>query len=61
MDMNAFKQEVILYSKEIGIDKIGFTSATAFAELKARLIRQQELDYQSGFEEGDIEKGSGLN
>ncbi|MGG3495551.1 tRNA epoxyqueuosine(34) reductase QueG [Peribacillus simplex] len=56
MDMNAFKQEVILYSKEIGIDKIGFTSATAFAELKARLIRQQELDYQSGFEEGDIEK-----
>ncbi|MFE4813280.1 tRNA epoxyqueuosine(34) reductase QueG [Peribacillus simplex] len=56
MDMNSFKQEVILYSKEIGIDKIGFTSATAFTELKGRLIRQQELDYQSGFEEADIEK-----
>jgi epoxyqueuosine reductase len=56
MDMNTFKQEVILYSKEIGIDKIGFTSATAFTELKGRLIRQQELDYQSGFEEVDIEK-----
>ena len=51
MNMNTLKQEVILYSKEIGIDKIGFTSATTFAELKSRLIRQQELDYQSGFEE----------
>ncbi|MFD9626524.1 tRNA epoxyqueuosine(34) reductase QueG [Peribacillus muralis] len=56
MNMNTFKQEVILYSKEIGIDKIGFTSATTFTELKGRLIRQQELDYQSGFEEEDIEK-----
>ncbi|MFJ7638822.1 tRNA epoxyqueuosine(34) reductase QueG [Peribacillus sp. NPDC097264] len=56
MDMHALKQEVILYSKEIGIDKIGFTSATTFTELKSRLIRQQELDYQSGFEEKDIEK-----
>ncbi|MFJ7848544.1 tRNA epoxyqueuosine(34) reductase QueG [Peribacillus sp. NPDC097206] len=56
MDMHALKQEMILYSKEIGIDKIGFTSATTFTELKSRLIRQQELDYQSGFEEKDIEK-----
>ncbi|MGE7604377.1 tRNA epoxyqueuosine(34) reductase QueG [Peribacillus sp. NPDC097675] len=56
MDMHALKQEVIIYSKEIGIDKIGFTSATTFTDLKSRLIRQQELDYQSGFEEKDIEK-----
>ena len=56
MDMHALKQEVILYSKEIGIDKIGFTSATTFKDLKSRLIRKQELDYQSGFEEKDIEK-----
>ena len=56
MDMHALKQEVILYSKEIGINKIGFASATTFTELKGRLIRQQELDYQSGFEEKDIEK-----
>lgn len=61
MDMNTFKQEVILYSKEIGIDKIGFASATTFTELKSRLIRQQELGYQSGFEEPDIEKESGRN
>ncbi|MFC4801903.1 tRNA epoxyqueuosine(34) reductase QueG [Neobacillus sp. GCM10023253] len=56
MDVRKFKQEVIAYSKEIGIDKIGFTTADPFTELKNRLIRQQELGYQSGFEEPDIEK-----
>jgi len=50
------KKEVIEYSKEIGIDKIGFTSADMFEELKQRLVTQQELGYQSGFEEPDIEK-----
>jgi epoxyqueuosine reductase len=50
------KEELIAYSKEIGIDKIGFTSADPFTELKNRLITQQELGYQSGFEELDIEK-----
>jgi epoxyqueuosine reductase len=56
MDAQQLKQEIIAYSKEIGIDKIGFTSAEPFKELKNRLIRQQELGYQSGFEEPDIEK-----
>ncbi|QGQ44394.1 tRNA epoxyqueuosine(34) reductase QueG [Metabacillus sediminilitoris] len=56
MNIEQFKQEVIAYSKEIGIDKIGFTSANMFEELKQRLIKQQELGYQSGFEESDIEK-----
>ncbi|MGM7719198.1 tRNA epoxyqueuosine(34) reductase QueG [Metabacillus sp. Hm71] len=56
MNIEQFKQEVIAYSKEIGIDKIGFTSANMFEELKQRLITQQELGYQSGFEEPDIEK-----
>ena len=56
MDFQALKQEVILYSKEIGIDKIGFTTANTFGEMKNRLLRQQELNYQSGFEEPDIEK-----
>lgn len=56
MDVRKLKQEVIAYSKEIGIDKIGFTTADPFTELKKRLIRQQELGYQSGFEEPDIEK-----
>jgi epoxyqueuosine reductase len=56
MDIKQLKQEVIAYSKQIGIDKIGFTTANTFDELKNRLIRQQELNFQSGFEEPDIEK-----
>ncbi|MBN8198892.1 tRNA epoxyqueuosine(34) reductase QueG [Bacillus sp. NTK034] len=56
MDFAQFKQEVIEYSKTIGIDKIGFTAASTFDEMKNRLIRQQELQYQSGFEEPDIKK-----
>lgn len=54
--MQELKQELIKYSKEIGIDKIGFTSASTFDELRNRLIQQQALNYQSGFEESDIEK-----
>ncbi|WP_409304426.1 tRNA epoxyqueuosine(34) reductase QueG [Peribacillus sp. SCS-155] len=56
MDYQQLKEEIIIYSKEIGIDKIGFTTASTFDEMKNRLIRQQELNYQSGFEESDIEK-----
>ncbi|MFI8576390.1 tRNA epoxyqueuosine(34) reductase QueG [Rossellomorea aquimaris] len=56
MDMDQLKQDIIDYSKEIGIDKIGFTTAGAFSEMKNRLIRQEMLGYQSGFEEKDIEK-----
>ncbi len=56
MDVTALKEEIIKYSKQIGIDKLGFTTADPFVELKNRLIRQQELNYQSGFEEPDIEK-----
>ncbi len=54
--LEQLKKEVIEYSKEIGIDKIGFTTADMFQELKQRLVTQQELGYQSGFEEPDIEK-----
>lgn len=50
------KIDIIEYSKTIGIDKIGFTSASTFSELRNRLVRQQELQYQSGFEEPDINK-----
>ncbi|WP_000345213.1 tRNA epoxyqueuosine(34) reductase QueG, partial [Bacillus cereus] len=56
MDFEQLKQDVIAYSKTIGIDKIGFASASPFEELKQRLIQQQQLNYQSGFEEPDIEK-----
>ncbi len=56
MDYRKLKEELIAYSKEIGIQQIGFTSASPFTELKDRLIRQQELGYASGFEEPDLEK-----
>ncbi|MEH7085541.1 tRNA epoxyqueuosine(34) reductase QueG [Neobacillus drentensis] len=56
MNIEELKEEIIAYSKEIGIDKIGFTTAGTFTELKNRLLRQQSLNYQSGFEEPDIEK-----
>ncbi|MBU5595666.1 tRNA epoxyqueuosine(34) reductase QueG [Amphibacillus sp. MSJ-3] len=50
------KEEIIQYAKTIGIDKIGFTSANPFAEMKARLKMQQDDGYQSGFEKGTIEE-----
>ncbi|MCM3662781.1 tRNA epoxyqueuosine(34) reductase QueG [Mesobacillus subterraneus] len=50
------KQDIIAYSKTIGIDKIGFAAPSTFEEMKIRLYKQQELQYQSGFEEKDIEK-----
>ncbi|MGA9288473.1 MAG: tRNA epoxyqueuosine(34) reductase QueG [Anaerobacillus sp.] len=50
------KAEIVAYSKTIGIDKIGFAAADPFKTLKQRLQRQQELGYQSGFEEADIDK-----
>ena len=56
MNIEQLKQDIIAYSKEIGIDKIGFASADIFSELKERLKRQQGLKYQSGFEKGSIEE-----
>ncbi|GAA0595633.1 tRNA epoxyqueuosine(34) reductase QueG [Virgibacillus siamensis] len=56
MDTANLKKEIAEYSKEIGIDKIGFAAADVFGELKERLRRQQELGYQSGFEKGTIEE-----
>ncbi|WNF37413.1 tRNA epoxyqueuosine(34) reductase QueG [Bacillaceae bacterium IKA-2] len=53
------KAEIIAYSKIIGIDKIGFTTADPFVELKDRLVNQQNLGFQSGFEEKDIDKRVG--
>ncbi|TKD68642.1 tRNA epoxyqueuosine(34) reductase QueG [Pseudalkalibacillus hwajinpoensis] len=50
------KSDIVAYSKTIGIDKIGFAAADPFKSLKERLKRQQDLGYQSGFEESDIEK-----
>lgn len=56
MNIRNLKIELIEYAKSIGVDKIGFTTASPFHELKNRLKRQQELNYQSGFEETDVDK-----
>lgn len=56
MNILDLQQEVIKYAESIGIDKIGFTTAAPFRELRNRLVRQQELGYQSGFEEKDLDK-----
>src|SRR5690625_105710 len=56
MDITMLKEEIIEYSKEIGIDQIGFASADVFTELKARLHAREGLSYDSGFEKGSIEE-----
>lgn len=56
MSIEQLQNDFIDFAKSIGIDKIGFTHASPFHELKNRLKRQQQLGYQSGFEERDIEK-----
>ncbi|MEB2282472.1 tRNA epoxyqueuosine(34) reductase QueG [Lysinibacillus xylanilyticus] len=56
MNIHDLQREFVAYAMSIGIDKIGFTTAAPFTELKNRLRRQQELGYQSGFEESNIEK-----
>lgn len=50
------KEELIAYSKHVGIDKIGFATADPFVTLKSRLKDQQKLDFQSGFEKGTLDE-----
>lgn len=54
MAYEALKQDIIDYSKTIGVDKIGFAAANEFSEMKSRLQLQQDAGYQSGFEKGTI-------
>lgn len=50
-----FKERIMSYSKDIGIDLIGFTNAKPFEDLREILIRRRERGYLSGFEEENIE------
>ena len=56
MTIKRLQEKVIAKSKEIGIDKIGFTSADPFIELKEQLRNQQKKSYASGFEKGTVEQ-----
>lgn len=50
------KQEIIDYSKTIGIDAIGFTTAEPFESLRPKLEAYYSNNYDSGFEKGTIEE-----
>lgn len=56
MDYGQLKEEIIEYSKQIGIDKIGFAASDPFIEMKNLLMRQEALGYQSGFEHKNIDE-----
>ncbi|MDD9271100.1 tRNA epoxyqueuosine(34) reductase QueG [Paenibacillus sp. GCM10023248] len=55
-DISRLQQEIVEAAPSLGIDKIGFTSAEPFTELKDILLRHREKGFESGFEEPDIEK-----
>ncbi|MFC5530363.1 tRNA epoxyqueuosine(34) reductase QueG [Cohnella yongneupensis] len=52
----AFKEDMLAAAGEMGIDKLGVTTADPFLELKQRLVRHRELGFESGFEEPDLDK-----
>jgi len=54
--MPSLKEKIIAESKNLGIDKIGFTTAEPFDELKASLIAQKAADHTSGFEHKNIDE-----
>jgi len=56
MDAVEFKQRLIEYAAEIGIDELRVTTADPFLMLKKRLEAQQEKGFASGFEEPDLDK-----
>lgn len=56
MDIHELKEDMVEYSKTIGIDMVGVASPDVFTELKERLRAQQENGYQSGFEKGTVDE-----
>ncbi|WP_166245550.1 tRNA epoxyqueuosine(34) reductase QueG [Paenibacillus turpanensis] len=50
------KEEIRDAAPSLGIDKIGFTTADPFSELRQVLERHREQGFESGFEEPDLDK-----
>ncbi|NLT95236.1 MAG: tRNA epoxyqueuosine(34) reductase QueG [Clostridia bacterium] len=48
------KNQIISYSKDIGIDKIGFTTGEPFWNIEKILREHQSKGYNSGFEEKNL-------
>lgn len=55
-DWAELKEAIRRALPELGIDKVGFSSAEPFVELKRQLERHRELGHESGFEEPDLDK-----
>ena len=53
---NELKGELIKYSKEVGIDAIGFSSVDSFLFLGEELRRREEVGWSSGLAKGTIEE-----
>ena len=56
MPNGLLKNEIIAAAKEIGIDKIGFTTAAPFDYLKGSLLEQKAKGHTSGFEHPNIDE-----
>lgn len=54
--LHDLKTNIIRLSKEIGIDKIGFTTAEPFSHLKESLEEQKAAGHTTGFEHPHIEE-----
>lgn len=55
-DTQTLKQKIIAASKDMGIDKIGFTTAEPFDHLKESLLEQKENKHTTGFEHQNIDE-----
>lgn len=54
IDYSHIKQQIIDYSKTIGIDKIGFASADNFEKFKVGMQEAKEKGYTTGFEHKNL-------
>ena len=56
IEAQKMKHRLIEYSKEIGIDVIGFSNVEPFLFLETELKRREELGWSSGLTKGTIEE-----
>ncbi|MDF2960414.1 MAG: epoxyqueuosine reductase [Paenibacillus sp.] len=56
IDWHQLKTDMQKAAAELGIDKIGISSADPFVELKQILLHHREKGFESGFEEPDLDK-----
>lgn len=50
------KQQIIAASQQVGIDKIGFTTAADFEHLRAGLVKQKADGHTTGFEHQNLDE-----